>query len=97
MGKYKNRLRVLLFPMILAAGIIGGLLFGNYLGRNNSAYRLRGLLQQMAVSQNKLTHTLSLLEREYVDSLPMDTLVEQMIPILLKKLDPHSVYISAEE
>ena len=97
MPNYKNRLRVVLFPMLLAAGVIGGILFGNYLGRNQSAYRLRGLLQQMAGTQNKLTHTLALIEREYVDSLSIDTLVERVLPVVLKELDPHSVYISAEE
>ncbi len=97
MAPHRNTLRSILFPMLLAAGVIGGILFGNYLGRNNSAYRLRGLLQQMAGQQNKLTHTLSLIEREYVDSLPMDTLIEHLVPIVLKELDPHSVYISAEE
>ena len=97
MPNYKHRLRVVLFPMILSVGIIGGMLFGNYLGRNQSAYRLRGLLQQVAGSQNKLTHTLALIEREYVDSLSLDTLVERVLPVVLKELDPHSVYLSAEE
>lgn len=97
MTRYRHRLRTVLFPLILAVGVVGGILFGNYLGRNNSAYRLRGLLQQMAGTQNKLTHTLALIEREYVDSLPMDTLVEHLIPIVVKELDPHSVYLSAEE
>ena len=90
-------LRTILYPLLLAAGIVGGILFGNYLGSNRSAYRLRGLLQQMAGSQNKLTHTLALIEREYVDSISMDTLAEHLIPVVLKELDPHSVYIPASE
>lgn len=97
MAHYRNRLRSILFPLILAIGVVGGILFGNHLGRNSSAYRLRGLLQQMAGQQNKLTHTLALIEREYVDSLPMDTLVEHLVPIVLKELDPHSAYFTAEE
>lgn len=97
MARYRHNLRTILYPLLLAAGIVGGILFGNYLGRNNSAYRLRGLLQQMAASQNKLSQTLLLIEREYVDSIAIDTLTEGIIPLVLKELDPHSVYISKEE
>ncbi|MBO5686007.1 MAG: S41 family peptidase [Alistipes sp.] len=97
MGRFRHNLRTILYPLLLAVGIIAGILFGNHLGRNNSAYRLRGLLQQMAYTQNKLTQTLSLIEREYVDSIAMDTLSEHLIPLVLKELDPHSVYISKEE
>ena len=97
MGRFRHNLRTILYPLLLAVGIIAGILFGNHLGRNNSAYRLRGLLQQMALSQNKLTQTLSLIEREYVDSIAIDTLSEHLIPLVLKELDPHSVYISKEE
>lgn len=97
MGRFRHNLRTILYPLLLAVGIIAGILFGNHLGRNNSAYRLRGLLQQMAYTQNKLTQTLSLIEREYVDSIAIDTLSEHLIPLVLKELDPHSVYISKEE
>ena len=97
MGRFRHNLRTILYPLLLAVGIVAGILFGNYLGRNNSAHRLRGLLQQMAYTQNKLTQTLSLIEREYVDSIAMDTLTEHLIPLVLKGLDPHSVYISKEE
>ncbi len=97
MAHKRNSLRSILFPLLLAIGIAGGLLLGNYFGRHNSSYQLRGLLQQMAGTQNKLTYTLGLIEREYVDSIALDTLIERTLPIVLKELDPHSVYISAEE
>lgn len=92
----KRKLR-LLYPTLLAVALVVGLWAGNYLGRHNSAAQLRGVLQQMAVPENKLTQTLSLIEREYVDPLSMDTLSEHLIPIVLKELDPHSVYIPKEE
>lgn len=97
MERKRYSLRTILFPLLLAVGICGGVLFGNYIGRNSSAFQLRGLIQQMAFSQNKLTHTLGLIEREYVDSIALDTLIERTLPIVLKELDPHSVYISAAD
>ena len=63
MERKRYSLRTILFPLLLAVGICGGVLFGNYIGRNSSAFQLRGLIQQMAFSQNKLTHTLGLIER----------------------------------
>ena len=97
MERKRYSLRTILFPILLTVGICAGILFGNYIGRNSSAFQLRGLIQQMAFSQNKLTHTLGLIEREYVDSIALDTLIERTLPIVLKELDPHSVYISAAD
>lgn len=94
---YRNSKRTVLFPLLLAAGVVLGLLLGQYLGRNTTASQLRGLLQHMNLPANKLTHTLSLIEREYVDSVSMDSLAEHVIPLLVKELDPHSVYIPAAE
>ena len=55
------------------------------------------MLRQMALPTNKLTYTLSLIENQYVDSVAMDSLAEHVIPLLVKELDPHSVYIPASE
>ena len=97
MANYRNRMRAILLPLLLAAAIVGGILFGNYLGRTNSTSQLQGLLQQMVGTQNKLSYTLALIQREYVDSISVDTLAERVLPHLMKELDPHSVYIPAAE
>ncbi len=46
---------------------------------------------------DKLTGVLNFIEMEYVDSVSKDKLVEKTIPSILKNLDPHSVYIPAED
>lgn len=94
---YKNSKHTILFPLLLAVGVVLGLLLGNYLGRNSTASQLRGMLSHISVPTNKLTYTLSLIENEYVDSVSMDSLSEHVIPLLIKELDPHSVYIPASE
>lgn len=94
---YRNTKRTVLFPLLLAAGVAAGLLLGNWLGRHSTATQLRGLLQQMSMPNNKLTQTLSLIENQYVDPVPMDSLAERVIPLLVEELDPHSVYIPASE
>lgn len=94
---YKNSKRTVLFPLILAAGVVAGAVFGLYMGRNSSAAQLRGMLQRIHMPDNKLTQTLSFIENLYVDSVSMDSLSEHVIPLLVKELDPHSVYIPADE
>ena len=94
---YKNSKRTVLFPLLLAAGVVLGLVLGQYLGRNSTTSQLKGMLSRMALPTNKLTSTLSLIENQYVDSVSMDSLAEHVIPLLVKELDPHSVYIPASE
>ena len=94
---YKNSKHTVLFPLLLAAGVVLGLVLGQYLGRNSTTSQLKGMLSRMALPANKLTYTLSLIENQYVDSVLMDSLSEHVIPLLVKELDPHSVYIPASE
>ena len=94
---YKNSKHTVLFPLLLAAGVVLGLLLGQYLGRNTTESQIRGMLRHMALPTNKLTQTLALIENQYVDSVSMDSLAEHVIPLLVRELDPHSVYIPARE
>ena len=93
----KNSKHTVLFPLLLAAGVVLGLVLGQYLGRNTTTSQLKGMLSRMALPNNKLSYTLSLIENQYVDSVSMDSLAEHVIPLLVKELDPHSVYIPAAE
>ncbi len=94
---YRNSKHTVLFPLLLAAGIVAGLLFGQFLGRSNAESQFRGIVGRLALPTNKLSYTLSLIENQYVDSISMDSLSEHVIPLLVEELDPHSVYISAAE
>ena len=94
---YKNSKRTVIFPLLLAAGVVLGLLMGQFMGRNSVEARIKGVLSHMAFPNNKLTYTLSLIENQYVDSISMDSLAEHVIPLLVRELDPHSVYIPASE
>ncbi len=46
---------------------------------------------------NKLINLLQLLENNYVDTVDMPALIEDALPEILSKLDPHSAYIPAKE
>ena len=48
-------------------------------------------------TNNNLTELVRLIEREYVDSINVETLYKNGIEGILKRLDPHTVYIPKEE
>lgn len=48
-------------------------------------------------ASSKLIYLFDLLRDRYVDTLDLKTLVETAIPTIIEELDPHSLYIPAEE
>ena len=95
---YKNSVKSILFPLVLAAGVAAGILFGDYTARHRmqaSAGTMRTL--QQTARGDKLSYTLSLISKQYVDSLSTDSLIERTLPLLIEGLDPHSVYVPASE
>ncbi|MCF8455607.1 MAG: S41 family peptidase [Bacteroidales bacterium] len=55
------------------------------------------LLSQNDIQAKKFERLLNLIEKQYVDTVDSEALVEAAIVGLLKELDPHSVYISKDE
>lgn len=47
--------------------------------------------------QDKISSIISFVENNYVDSIGRNTLNEDLIPEILKKLDPHSIYLPPRE
>lgn len=95
---YRNSKHTILFPLILAAGIVLGIMFGQFVGRNRAESQLRTLLSRSGLeTTNKIMQTCALIEHQFVDSISMDSLSELVIPLMMQELDPHSVYIPARE
>lgn len=46
---------------------------------------------------DKINSIINIIESDYVDSINRNDLEETAIPAILKKLDPHSVYIPAKD
>ncbi|GAD06777.1 S41 family peptidase [Porphyromonas crevioricanis] len=53
--------------------------------------------EQMLSSMSKIGQSIRLIQELYVDSVDTDKLTEDAIRGMLDKLDPHSVYVNAEE
>jgi len=56
-----------------------------------------GLYTNFPPSNDKLSRVLDIIESDYVDTINRNALVEEAIPVMLRKLDPHSVYIPATD
>lgn len=94
--KYKNSLRQILFPIIIAVVLLTGFYFGRVwqAGYSHGSPTSKLLIYPQT---NKIEALLNLIEEGYVDSIDRKKMVEDLIPDILKNLDPHTVYIPAEQ
>ncbi|MFT3737217.1 MAG: S41 family peptidase [Breznakibacter sp.] len=91
----QNTRKQILLPLFLVVVLLAGLLLGRYLTLSNMG---RGNDKLLIYPQtNKIDMLLNLINEEYVDTINKNELVEAVIPDILKRLDPHTVYIPAKE
>ena len=90
---YNNPKRTIYLPLIISAALAIGIVIGTYMpGRVD--YRQKSNIKS---KNDKLNTILNIIESNYVDTINRNDLVEAAIPAILKKLDPHSVYIPAKD
>ncbi len=86
----RNRL---FLPLIIAISVIAGMLLSLALFRNQT----KEVLGFKLPKKDKLSTIIDYVKSEYVDEVNVDSLVELAIPNFLRQLDPHSVYMTADE
>lgn len=79
-------------PIIIAVSLIVGMLVGTFFAHRFSGNRLNIINS----TSNKIIDLLHYIDDQYVDTVNMSKIVEETMPKILKELDPHSIYISAE-
>lgn len=79
-------------PLIIAMSIILGMYIQSNLSKRQNPHANFSIN-----SQSKIDAVIDYVDREYVDSVDVDQIVENVIPVMLEELDPHSVYISAAD
>jgi carboxyl-terminal processing protease len=99
-------------PIVFSLILISGLLIGNWFGSsfvssssgfarifNKKSLTLEGEEGSFSLipRTNKISSLLGYIENEYVDTVNLDDIIESTIPVIVEKLDPHSVYIPASE
>ena len=78
------------FPILISMVVAFGLLLGNKL---NSSPEISG----KNTYKSKLNKLIDFIEREYVDDINTDSIVDLTVNGILENLDPHSVYIAKNE
>jgi len=93
---YKNSRNKVLIPLLLAVALAVGLIVGQSMGRSTAESQFRRVISHLRPPYDKLNRTMALIQNEYIDSLDMDSITEQVLPLLIQQLDPHSMYIPAQ-
>lgn len=89
-----NNKTKMFLPVLLALAIILGMFINSFFQPNSNL----GVFKAPAISaSHKLDAVLDMIVEDYVDTVSASRLVEQAIPAILKDLDPHTVYIPAED
>lgn len=82
---------LVILPLIIAISVAGGILLGNLLKKNSQSTMTGYGFHQ----PNKMATIFNLIENGYVDSIDTKSIMEKIIPEILKNLDPHTSYIPA--
>ncbi len=101
MEQKRHRRRNAIVPLIVAAALVGGIFWGRNMERASIDGDLRTIISSLpernGSSTNKIGTTVDLIRRKHVDNISIDSLSEKIIPEIVAQLDPHSVYIPAEQ
>jgi carboxyl-terminal processing protease len=87
----KNKIYI---PLLFAIAIVLGILIGTFL---NYPKRNTVMLFSKSSSEAKIKRLIDYIQYDYVDKVDTDSLLDGTIRNILRKLDPHSVYIPASE
>lgn len=80
-------------PIIISVSIVVGIVIGTFYTKHFSGNKL-GIING---SNNKITALMRIIDDQYVDTVNMNKLVEDAMPLILSELDPHSKYIPAKD
>jgi carboxyl-terminal processing protease len=90
---YNNSKKIIFLPIVLGIAVALGILVGRFLPSDSNFTQHSNIRSR----NDKLNSIINIIESNYVDSVNRNDLVESAIPAMLKKLDPHSVYIPAKD
>lgn len=86
-----------ILPTLTVIAVALGILIGSTLTQKAAAQRIVYQNGHWQLEQSKVDRLLQLMESAYVDSINMDSITDEAMTDLVKKLDPHSAYIPKED
>lgn len=90
---YKNSNRSIITPLIIAISILIGIFVGRFMNSQPTQIHASGGDKPYG----KLDMIVRMIDKSYVDTVDTKQMVEDAIPSIIKKLDPHTVYIPSED
>lgn len=91
MNNNSNRPAIVGIPLLVVLALLAGMLLGRHMAGGSDSEA------QAEAGVDKLAEVFELLNEHYIDPVPVDSLVEALIPELLESLDPHTAYIPAKD
>ena len=86
-----------ILPTLTVLAVALGIVIGVSLSQKANAQRIVYQNGTWQFEQTKIDRLLQLMETAYVDSLNIDSITDEVMTELVKKLDPHSAYIPKED
>lgn len=83
-------------PLLIAGALVAGLFIGRSMGGHEEG-SLAMFQFREASAADKVGQVLDLIDRQYVDTVEKNALVDEVLQDILQRLDPHSYYITAAE
>jgi len=80
-------------PLLIAIGTIVGIFIGTFYTSHFSS----GRISIINTGTSKVGYLLQLIDNNYVDTVDMNTLIEDAMPQILSELDPHSSYFGPKD
>jgi carboxyl-terminal processing protease len=90
MGNIKNNSFYIKLPIFLSLALVCGIFIGAVMSNNSNKNNITG-------NYLKYMEILNLIDRDYVDTVNVDDLVDFSIDKMLEKLDPHTSYIPKKD
>lgn len=78
-------------PIYFSIAVVFGMLIGSFFGSGN-----KPIVGNSSANEQKIKRLINYIQRDYVDEVNTDELLDGAIAQMLEKLDPHSVYIPKE-
>ena len=84
-----------LFPTITIVFLLIGFLIGNSVSHKAEAQQINR--ERLLAPQSKVDQLLQMMNSSYVDAIDVDSITEEVMEVLVEKLDPHSAYIPKKD
>ncbi|MFI3280508.1 MAG: S41 family peptidase [Rikenellaceae bacterium] len=94
---HSSQRRTLIFSILLFLAAFGGVIGGRIIEQRSYGHKLQQISALLGSPQDKVSSTLSFIDKYYIDSVSRDSIIEALMPHIFDQLDPHSIYIPAEE